>query len=262
MNIKIYQENRLTRQPFFKTLITYLSENNEVQLRTLHQEFSKESHLDRKIETYIDAGLILRKNKRYSNAFHVFSDADFEPKQIEIHTNAPQHLSYDHPFFVAKGSQIERLLDASQIYQTLSNDVNAIKLHETTQFGFKTPENNNPVKATLANYFIKLEEGVPLSAFENEIYARIGDVDPNYALKYMTTFLLKFSNHSHIKARTDIFIETLEKYHYIEQISEKEYCCKLKFSTLCLETKHFDEAKDFIAAQIGQTQNLPDFIEI
>lgn len=34
----------------------------------------------------------------------------------------------------------------------------------------------------------------------------IGDVDPEYALKYMTTFLLKFMRKEVVKSKSDIFV--------------------------------------------------------
>lgn len=40
MTIKIYNENRLTGQPFFKDLIEYLAQHNEVMLRQIHKDFA------------------------------------------------------------------------------------------------------------------------------------------------------------------------------------------------------------------------------
>ncbi|XOW23519.1 DUF1803 domain-containing protein [Lactococcus lactis] len=40
MTIKIYNENRLTSQPFFKDLIEYLAQHDEVMLRQIHKDFA------------------------------------------------------------------------------------------------------------------------------------------------------------------------------------------------------------------------------
>ena len=45
---------------------------------------------------------------------------------------------------------------------------------------------------TLSNYFYKVKHQYPLTEKQQELYDILGDVNPEYALKYMTTFLLKF----------------------------------------------------------------------
>jgi hypothetical protein len=94
---------------------------------------------------------------------------------------------------VAEGAELIAKLQASQIQQTLANQTNGIALHFSSDFG-RTAEN-------LANYFYHVEKRVALTPFEQEIYEIIGDVDPEYALKYMTTFLLKFVKKEVVKQK-------------------------------------------------------------
>ena len=61
----VLNPDKLTRQPFFQDLINYLSENEDVSLRQLKRDFLRVSCLERSLEDYIQAGYILRQNKRY-----------------------------------------------------------------------------------------------------------------------------------------------------------------------------------------------------
>ncbi|MQW22103.1 MULTISPECIES: DUF1803 domain-containing protein [unclassified Lactococcus] len=261
MKITIYNENRLTRQPFFKSLIAYLAQTDDVNLRQLHHVFKAEDKLDRKLDAYIAAGLIERQNRRYRNSFKIFTDEDFELSNFEK-TSTPQINTYDRPFFVESGSQIETLLNQSLIFQILENDINQIKLHFTTRFDFKENPTDDTVPATLANYFIKVAENLPLTAFEEGIYHIMGDTDPNYALKYMTSFLLKFSKKDRVKSKPDIFVKVLEKYGLIEAINEKEYACLIDFEGESPALVQFEQADDFIVAQLKQSKRLASWIEI
>ena len=63
--IKIINPSRLTRQSFFKELIQYLDQHEEVTLRAIKQEFAGVANIDRSIEEFIKAGYIKRENKRY-----------------------------------------------------------------------------------------------------------------------------------------------------------------------------------------------------
>lgn len=254
MSIKIYNENRLTRQPFFKLLVAYLEGKSEVTLRQIHKDFPEVKNIDRQIDQFISAGLISRADRRYQLAFQVFSDGDFSLTDLSV---ASQTLSvvknkFSAPFFVDAESEIAQKLDQSWLVQTLTNSTNAIKLNFSSRYDLSTQ--------TLANYFYKVEEELPLSAFEAEIYQIIGDVDPDYALKYMTTFLLKFMRKDIVKTKSDIFVQVLEKYGYVEKISEREYRCLLSFEEREIPEVEFERAYDFISAQIQQKNPLENFI--
>lgn len=254
VKIKIYNENKLTRKPFFKALIDYLANHDEVKLREIHKIFENEKNLDRQLEEFITSGLIVRADRRYSLGFRIFSDHDFSEKEWTAKQTKPVVNLYDKPFFVEADSRLAQRLNQSLIFQTLANLTNSVEIHMTSSYDLKTD--------TLANYFYKVAENLPLSALEQEIYEIIGDVDPEYALKYMTSFLLKFMGKEVVKARPDIFITVLEKYGYVKSISDKEFVSLLKFEEKKIAQKSFDAAESFIIAQIQQVEFVEDYLSI
>ena len=252
MPIRVFNENRLTRQPFFLGLINYLELQEDVTLRQIHKEFDQVKNLDRQIDSFIAAGFIWRKDKRYGNNFKVFADEDFD---LTLKEEEPAAYCYEETFFVAGGSQLEKRLDQSITQQVLKNQTNAIELHFSSRYDLSTD--------SLFNYFYKVANNLPLTVLEQEVYQIMGDVDQEYALKYMTSFLLKFTRKDIVKARPDIFISALQKYGYIEAVSEKEFKSLLKFDEETqIREVTFDQAQDFIAAQIQQTKVLNNFISI
>uniref|UniRef100_UPI00359FD09B DUF1803 domain-containing protein n=1 Tax=Streptococcus ferus TaxID=1345 RepID=UPI00359FD09B len=193
--ISILNPTKLTRQPFFNDLIQYLAAHDEVTLRQLKQEFSHVSHLERSIEAYVQAGYIKRKDKRYCNQFTLVTDTD--------------HIQLDQQIFVDTDSSVyEELL--SLTFQTeLGNQTNEAVIVEQTGISREEP--------TLSNYFYKLREGLPLSDSQQPLYQLLGDVNQEYALKYMTTFLLKFGRKDVVKQkRPDIFVQALALLGYLE----------------------------------------------
>jgi hypothetical protein len=253
MPIKIFNHTKLTQRPFFQSLIDFLASHDEVTLRQIKATFPDEKNLERQIEDFVQAGLTNRCNKRYSNAFHVFDDKDFD--RSEAPAAQPEILVFDHPFFVAAESQLVGKLENSWVQQTLANTANQITLHFSSNFK-QTTDN-------LANYFSHVANDLPLSALEQEIYQIIGDVNPDYALKYMTTCLLKFAKKDVVKQkRPDIFVRTLELYGYIDKIDEENYRCQLTFDDCEFETIIFDNAREFIAAQIKQNMPVANFVKL
>lgn len=239
--------------PFFRALVDFLEANENVNLRQIHAAFAEEDNLDRKIDQLIAAGLILREDKRYSLGFELFDDAS----NFDLELKAPAQLnSYAGPLFLRAGSDLEQRLSASHLPQTLENQTNSVKLHFDTTFDLST-EN-------LPNYFHKVAEMLPLSQAQMELYQLLGDVDPEYALKYMTTFLLKFLKKESVNSsRPDIFVQSLERLGMIEKTGEKSFELRQKFAeNLVIPSQHFECPKDFIQAQIGQTQAFESFISI
>ena len=142
MTIKIYNENRLTSQPFFKDLIEYLAQHDEVMLRQIHKDFADVKNIDRQIDSFIAAGLILRSDKRYSLGFHVFNDSEFDWETLKDKIAEPQKNIYESPIFIEKESRIERLLSQSILYQSLTNQTNQVILNFMTSFSYKEyPQN-------------------------------------------------------------------------------------------------------------------------
>ena len=199
--ITIINPTRLTRQPFFKDLINYLDQNDDVILRQIKSQFPDQP-VDKLMEEYIKAGFILRENKRYTLNLPFLESADLVDLNQEV--------------FVREDSAVYQELKA-RIFQTeLRNSTNEAILVEETDFARNAQ--------TLSNYFYKVKHQYPLTEEQEKLYAILGDVNPEYALKYMTSFLLKFLKKEVVQQkRKDIFVDSLEVLGYIRKNAEGKY---------------------------------------
>lgn len=199
--IQIFNPSRLTRQPFFKNLVDYLDQHDDVILREIKAQFP-EVTVDKYLEEYIKAGLILRENKRY------YLNLPF--------LESTESLVLDQEVFVREESPIYQEILEKDFQTELRNQTNAAILEEHTGF---TRE-----KMTLSNYFYKVKHQYPLTEEQEALYAILGDVNPEYALKYMTTFLLKFLKKDQVQQkRRDIFVDSLEILGYIRKNDASKY---------------------------------------
>lgn len=206
--IKIINPNRLTRQPFFQELIDYLDQREEVILREIKREFAGVANIDRSIEEYIKAGYIRRENKRY------YLTLPFLESLAD--------LTLDQEVFIRDDSPLYQELLELRFETQLSNQTNAAVLLEETDFLRD--------KLTLANYFYKMQHQYPLSEAQKPLYAVLGDVNPEYALKYMTTFLLKYVRKDELmQKRRDIFVDSLVILGYIRQNEAGKYELQVSF---------------------------------
>ena len=65
---------------------------------------------------------------------------------------------------------------------------------------------------------------------QEKLYAILGDVNPEYALKYMTSFLLKFLKKDQLmQKRRDIFVDSLVLLGYIIQNEDGKYELAVEF---------------------------------
>ena len=199
--ITIINPTRLTRQPFFKDLINYLDQHDDVILRQIKAQFPDQP-VDKLIEEYIKAGFILRENKRYTLNLPFLESADL--------------VDLDQEVFIREDSAIYQELKAKVFQTELLNTTNAAILIEETDF-----ERN---VQTLSNYFYKVKHQYPLTEEQEKLYAILGDVNPEYALKYMTSFLLKFLKKEVVQQkRRDIFVDSLEVLGCIRKNDEGKY---------------------------------------
>ena len=81
--ITIINPTRLTRQPFFKDLINYLDQHDDVILRQIKAQFPDQP-VDKLMEEYIKAGFILRENKRYTLNLPFLESADLVDLNQEV----------------------------------------------------------------------------------------------------------------------------------------------------------------------------------
>ena len=192
----------MTRQPFFQALIHYLHEHQDVTLRQIKAAFEGEKNLDRQLDAYIEAGYIHRKNRRYQNAFRLLDSLD--------------GLSLDQEIFVDTESELFDQLKEITFCQQMTNATNDLVIEEEVDL---MREN-----LTLDSYFYKMRAQEELSEEQKKLYAILGDVNPNYALKYMTSFLLKFTRKDKvIQRRPDIFVQALVTLDFLEEISPQSY---------------------------------------
>ncbi|RSJ80084.1 hypothetical protein D8796_03880 [Streptococcus cristatus] len=206
--IKIINPTRLTRQPLFEKLINYLDQHNDVILREIKREFAGFPNLDRFMEECIKAGYIRRENKRYY-------------QQVPLLENL-ENLSLNQEIFIRDDSPIYLELLNLSFETQLANQTNAAILLEKTDF--------QRDKLTLSNYFYKMQRQYPLSEEQKPLYAILGDVNPEYALKYMTTFLLKYVRKDELlQKRRDIFVDSLVILGYIRQNEAGKYELKASF---------------------------------
>ena len=199
--IQIFNPSRLTRQPFFIDLVDYLDRRDDVILREIKAQFPDVS-VDKLMEEYIKAGLILRENKHYSLNIPFLESTD--------------DLALDKEIFVREDSPVYQDLVEKTFETELRNQTNAAILIEHTDFARQ--------KMTLSNYFYKVKNQYPLTEYQQKLYDILGDVNPEYVLKYMTTFLLKFLKKDQLmQKRRDIFVDSLVVLGYVVQNEEGKY---------------------------------------
>ena len=206
--IKIINPSRLTRLPFFQELIDYLDQHEAVILREIKREFEGVASIDRSIEEFIKAGYIKRENKRYYLTLPLLESLD--------------DLCLDQEVFIRNDSPLYQELLELRFETQLSNQTNAAVLLEETDFLRD--------ELTLANYFYKMQRQYPLSEAQKPLYAVLGDVNPEYALKYMTTFLLKYVRKDELmQKRRDIFVDSLVILGYIRKNEAGKYELQVSF---------------------------------
>ncbi|HER9585877.1 TPA: DUF1803 domain-containing protein [Streptococcus pyogenes] len=200
--ITIFHSDKLTRQPFFQDLINYLDQHDHVILREIKKAFPNVTGIDKAIESYVQAGYICRENKCYGiNLPLVSSD---------------QQLALDTMLFVDTCSAMYENILAVVFETQLTNQTNHVMIKEKT--------NITRDDLTLANYFYRLKRGEKPSAEQMDLYDLLGDVNQEYALKYMTTFLLKFTRKDLVmQKRPDIFVEALVTLGYLKQVEPTTY---------------------------------------
>ncbi|MCO4480147.1 hypothetical protein Si129_00829 [Streptococcus infantarius subsp. infantarius] len=206
--IIIFNPDKLTRQTFFKDLVNFLYQTDDVTLRQIKAKFQEVPKIDRLIEEYVQTGYIIRDNKRYTIGFELL--------------NSLENISLDSQIFVDDESQIYAELKKLSFETRLDNETNDLVLVEKTSIARD--------ELTLSNYFFKLAENLPMSKAQEVLFDLLGDVNPQYALKYMTTFLLKFARKDEVaQKRPDIFMEALEKLDYIRKNDQDKYQLNMTF---------------------------------
>ena len=163
--ITIINPTRLTRQPFFKDLINYLDQHDDVILRQIKAQFPDQP-VDKLMEEYIKAGFILRENKRYTLNLPFLKSADL--------------VDLDQEVFVREDSAVYQELKAKVFQTELRNTTNEAILIEETDFARHAQ--------TLSNYFYKVAPPISIDRGSRKALCYFGRCESQYALKYMTSF--------------------------------------------------------------------------
>ena len=197
----------MTRQPFFQALIHYLHQHQDVTLRQIKAAFKGEKNLDRQLDAYIEAGYIGRANRRYQNAFQLLDSLE--------------GLSLDQEIFVDTESDLFTQLKDITFHRQMTNSTNDLVIEEEVDLVRE--------RLTLDSYFYKMRTQEELSEDQKKLYVILGDVNPDYALKYMTSFLLKFTRKERvIQRRADIFVEALVILDFLEQVAPQTYALTME----------------------------------
>ena len=205
--IKIFHTNKMTRQPFFQALINYLHQHQDVTLRQIKAAFEGEKNLDRQLDAYIEAGYIGRANRRYQNAFQLLDSLE--------------GLSLDQEIFVDTESALFDQVKEITFRRQMTNSTNDLVIEEEVDLVRE--------RLTLDSYFYKMRTQEELSEDQKKLYVILGDVNPDYALKYMTSFLLKFTRKERvIQRRSDIFVEALVILGFLEQVAPQTYALTME----------------------------------
>lgn len=194
-------------------IVNYLYLNQPVTLRTIKRQFPFQKNIDKLIEEFVKAGYIERFEKRYRLLISLVSDSS----KIDLE----QH------FFINDDSTCYLELLNRRFVTEISNSTNEVVIVEQTSI---TRDD-----LTISNYFYKLRKNLPLSEEQNRLYDLLGDVNPEYFLKHVTTFLLKYVRKEYaLQKRRNIFVDALELLGYLIQVEEGRYLLNMDLDSEAL----------------------------
>ena len=183
-------------------IVNYLYLNQPVTLRAIKRQFPFQKNIDKLIEEFVKAGYIERFEKRYRLLISLVSDSS----KIDLE----QH------FFIND--------DSTCYLELLNRKVVIVEQTSITRDDL-----------TISNYFYKLRKNLPLSEEQNRLYDLLGDVNPEYFLKHVTTFLLKYVRKEYaLQKRRNIFVDALELLGYLVQVEEGRYLLNMDLDSEAL----------------------------
>lgn len=208
-----FNPNKLCKQTFFMEIVNYLYLNQSVTLRAIKRQFPFQKNIDKLIEEFVKAGYIERFEKRYRLLISLVSDSS--------------KIDLDQHFFINDDSTCYLELLNRRFVTEISNSTNEVVIIEQTSI---TRDD-----LTISNYFYKLRENLPLSEEQNRLYDILGDVNPEYFLKHVTTFLLKYVRKEYaLQKRRNIFVDALELLGYLIQVEEGRYLLNMDLDSEAL----------------------------
>ena len=182
-------------------------------LRAIKRQFPFQKNIDKLIEEFVKEGYIERFEKRYRLLISLVSDSS----KIDLE----QH------FFINDDSTCYLELLNRRFVTEISNSTNEVVIVEQTSIMRDD--------LTISNYFYKLRENLPLSEEQNRLYDILGDVNPEYFLKHVTTFLLKYVRKEYaLQKRRNIFVDALELLGYLVQVEKGRYLLNMDLDSEAL----------------------------
>ena len=182
-------------------------------LRAIKREFPFQKNIDKLIEEFVKAGYIERFEKRYRLLINLV----FDSSTIDL----------DQHFFIEDDSTCYLELLNQRFVTEITNSTNEVVIIEQTSI--------TRDELTISNYFYKLRENLPLSEEQNRLYDILGDVNPEYFLKHVTTFLLKYVRNEYaLQKRRNIFVDALELLGYLIQVEEGRYLLNMDLDSEAL----------------------------
>ena len=194
-------------------LVNYLVHNQPITLREIKNQFPLQKNIDKLIEEFVKAGYIERFEKRYRLLINLV----FDSSTIDL----------DQHFFIEDDSTCYLELLNQRFVTEITNSTNEVVIIEQTSI--------TRDELTISNYFYKLRENLPLSEEQNRLYDILGDVNPEYFLKHVTTFLLKYVRKEYaLQKRRNIFVDALELLGYLIQVEEGRYLLNMDLDSEAL----------------------------
>lgn len=204
---------KLCKQTFFMEIVNYLYLNQPVTLREIKRQFPFQKNIDKLIEEFVKAGYIERFEKRYRLLISLVSDSS--------------KIDLDQHFFINDDSTCYLELLNRRFVTEISNSTNKVVIIEQTSI---TRDD-----LTISNYFYKLRKNLSLTEEQNRLYNLLGDLNPEYFLKHVTIFLLKFVRKEYaLQKRRNIFVDALELLGYLVQVEDGRYILNMDLDSEAL----------------------------
>lgn len=208
-----FNPNKLCKQAFFMEIVNYLYLNQPVTLREIKRQFPFQKNIDKLIEEFVKEGYIERFEKRYRLLISLVSDSS--------------KIDLDQHFFINDDSTCYLELLNRRFVTEMTNSTNEVVIIEHTSI------TRNDL--TISNYFYKLRENLSLTEEQNRLYNLLGDLNPEYFLKHVTTFLLKFVRKEYaLQKRRNIFVDALELLGYLVQVEDGRYILNMDLDSEAL----------------------------
>ncbi|OTP12109.1 hypothetical protein A5844_000325 [Enterococcus sp. 10A9_DIV0425] len=225
---KKYLDEGLLAHPLFEPMIDYLVKNRsqEIILRELKKEFPQKK-FEHFLDQMIEAGLIMRKNRRYHLSFPVFEEGECQEDIERLKEQMIQELS-DYTQEERKLALSETIWsncfeEETDYFYATAFPVETIKkvTAGNEDYQFVTLQLGNTEQVSLPNYFdLQKKQSMMPEAF-SPIVQLIGDVNEEYFFDQVEVILERILKHKFKERRRNVFLDVLLSTNVIKK--ENEY---------------------------------------